>query len=112
MGDDMQLPAVVTNKNNYQSFGAAQTFERNGLVSERINCRFAIKGANIFKLLAENVMSLRRNFRIQNGESKLQEFCTTLRQRKALSLNQAKSFLQYKLITDFPSLCHSMSQFI
>ena len=24
MGDDMQLPAVVTYKNNHQSFGAAQ----------------------------------------------------------------------------------------
>ncbi len=93
-GDDYQLPSV----SKYgKKVGATSVFDKNGSLNENLKTNIARKGRDTFISLADNVKTLKQNFRIKEDQIKLKSYCQQLRDKGGLTEMQAIDLLQYHI---------------
>lgn len=93
-GDDKQLPAVM---NNNRGGGVTTIFKMDGFENkEQKQSKLHREGQRLFKQLSQNVISLKKNCRIDEGNNFLQNCCNQLRNGPGLSKTNAKKLLEYR----------------
>lgn len=106
-GDDMQLPSVVQWGVGY---GASHVINENGRIKNVMKSPIAKKGARAFLTLSSNVITLKKNCRIEASEYKLQKYCSSVRTKGGLTETDAKELLKYHISS--PELSQTRRQFL